>query len=134
VSLIPAPTPCAASQIENQDARGRIARRPLPPSVWEDWDDERLLELRLCDLDLRLEGTELEARTAELERELEQTGLRFRPHYWLSDEWFCPDGVPGIAIPFYLAHPRLARLELHQMLEVEGGVALIGGTNVCVGS
>jgi hypothetical protein len=29
--------------------------------------------------------------------------------------------VPGIAIPFYLAHPRLAKLELAQMLEVEGG-------------
>jgi hypothetical protein len=29
--------------------------------------------------------------------------------------------VPGVAIPFYLAHPRLAKLELAQMLEVEGG-------------
>jgi hypothetical protein len=29
--------------------------------------------------------------------------------------------VPGIAIPFYLAHPRLAKLELKEMLEVEGG-------------
>ena len=44
-----------------------------------------------------------------------------RPHYWLSDEWFTPDGVPGVAVPFYLAHPRLAKLELAQMLEVEGG-------------
>ena len=37
--------------------------------------------------------------------ELAGRGLDFRPHFWLSDEWFCPDGVPGIAIPFYLAHP-----------------------------
>jgi hypothetical protein len=29
--------------------------------------------------------------------------------------------VPGIAIPFYLAHPRLMKLENSQMLEVEGG-------------
>jgi hypothetical protein len=29
--------------------------------------------------------------------------------------------VPGIAIPFYLAHPRLEKLERAQMLEVEGG-------------
>ena len=57
----------------------------------------------------------------EIERELEARGLAFRPHYWLSDEWFTPDGVPGVAIPFYLAHPRLAKLELAQMLEVEGG-------------
>jgi hypothetical protein len=102
-------------------ARPRRRRQSLPPSVWETWDDERLLDLRLCDLGLRIRGTELEQRIAELGRELEDRGLRFRPHYWLSDEWFCPDGVPGIAIPFYLAHPRLARLELHQMLEVEGG-------------
>jgi len=96
-------------------------RRPLPPSVWEGWDDEKLLDLRLCDLDVAIEGSGLEDRLAELFRELEGRGLRFRPHYWLSDEWFCPDGVPGMAIPFYLAHPRLARLEQSQMLEVEGG-------------
>ena len=40
---------------------------------------------------------------------------------WLSSEWFSPDGIPGIAIPFYLAHPRLRKLEHRQILEVEGG-------------
>ena len=59
----------------------------------------------------------------QLERELEQRGIVFRPHTWLSDCWFCPDGVPGFAIPFYLAHPRLFRLEQQYMLEVEGGTA-----------
>ncbi len=44
-------------------------------------------------------------------------GIRFRPHFWLSEEWFSPDGVPGIAIPFYLAHPRLMRLERRFMHE-----------------
>ena len=68
-----------------------------------------------------IEGTELEQRIAQIDAELDARGLVFRPHYWLSDEWFTPDGVPGIAIPFYLAHPRLAKLELAQMLEVEGG-------------
>jgi hypothetical protein len=29
--------------------------------------------------------------------------------------------VPGVAIPFYLAHPRFEKLERAQMLEVEGG-------------
>ena len=29
--------------------------------------------------------------------------------------------MPGVAIPFYLAHPRLEKLERTQMLEVEGG-------------
>jgi hypothetical protein len=99
----------------------RSRRRLRPPSEWEEWKDEQLLELKLCHLDLRIEGSELEQRTAQLLRELEERGLVFRPYFWLSDEWFCPDGVPGIAVPFYLAHPRLSRLEQSQMLEVEGG-------------
>ena len=46
-----------------------------------------------------------------------------QPHVWLSEEWFSPDGVPGIAVPFYMAHPRLMRLERRLMHEVEGGNA-----------
>jgi hypothetical protein len=53
--------------------------------------------------------------------ELEHRGLRIRPHAWISDEWFSPTTTSGIAIPFYLAHPRLTRLEQKKMLEVEGG-------------
>jgi hypothetical protein len=103
-------------------ARAAPRRRPKrPPSEWAGWSDEQLLDLRLRDLDLRIEGTELEPRIAQLYAELEARGLVFRPHFWLSSEWFCPDGIPGIAIPFYLAHHRLARLEESQMLEVEGG-------------
>jgi Putative zinc-binding metallo-peptidase len=98
-------------------------RRRMAPSEWESWDDERLLGLRLCDLDLRIAGTSVEPLVLQVLAELAERGLRFRPHFWLSDEWFTPDGVPGVAIPFYLAHPRLARLEQSQMLEVEGGTA-----------
>jgi hypothetical protein len=83
--------------------------------------DEQLLELRLCDLPLRIEGTPLQHRVARLYEELDARGLRFRPHVWISEEWFTPDKVPGFAIPFYLLHPRLAKLEYAQMLEVEGG-------------
>jgi hypothetical protein len=79
------------------------------------------LDLRLCDLHVQIEGSPLEARIAQLYRELDARDLTFRPHVWLSNEWFSPDGVPGIAAPFYLTHPRLAQLELHQMLDVEGG-------------
>ena len=83
--------------------------------------DEQLLDLRLCDLRLRIEGTPLERRVARLYEELAARGLDFKPHVWLSEEWFTPDGVPGFAIPFYLAHPRLAKLERTLMFEVEGG-------------
>jgi hypothetical protein len=99
----------------------------MPPAAratepeWETWPDEKLFSLRMCDLELGIEGTDLEGRIAQLYGELQDRGLRFRPHFWLSDDWFTPDGVPGTAIPFYMAHPRLARLEMNQMLEVEGG-------------
>lgn len=83
--------------------------------------DEQLLDLRLCDLRLQIKGTPLEDRVAKLYDELDVRGLPFKPHVWLSEEWFTPDGVPGFAIPFYLAHPRLAKLERKQMFEVEGG-------------
>jgi hypothetical protein len=97
------------------------ADRPLKPIDWASLPDDKLLEVRMCDLGVTIEGTELEARIAVINKELGARGLKFRPRYWLSDEWFTPDGVPGVAIPFYLAHPRLAKLELAQMLEVEGG-------------
>jgi hypothetical protein len=83
--------------------------------------DEELLDVRLCDLPVKFSGTVLEERVERLHEELAERGLRFRPHVWLSEEWFCPDGVAGFAIPFYLAHPRLMKLERAQMLEVEGG-------------
>ncbi|MEK7301350.1 MAG: putative zinc-binding metallopeptidase [Nitrospirota bacterium] len=88
---------------------------------WVGWSDDQLLDLPMGRLNLEIKGSFLEGPIAELDGELESRRLRFRPHYWLSNEWFTPDGVPGIAIPFYLAHPRLAKLELAQMLEVEGG-------------
>ena len=75
----------------------------------------------MCDLNLTIAGTALEGRIARIQQELDERNLAFRPHYWLSDEWFSPDGIPGIAIPFYLAHPRLERLERAQLFEVEGG-------------
>ena len=96
-------------------------RQQLKPADWAVLPDEKLLELRMCDLGLTIEGTDLEGRITRISADLEARGVAFRPRYWLADEWFTPDGVPGIAIPFYLAHPRLEKLELAQMLEVEGG-------------
>lgn len=88
---------------------------------WARLPDEELLDLRLCDLGLAIAGSPVEQPLARLYRELEARGLPFRPHYWVAQEWFSPDGVPGIAIPFYLLHPRLKQLERRFMGEVEGG-------------
>jgi hypothetical protein len=105
---------------KKQPARkARIRRQP----AWTRLSDEELLDLRLCDLGLRIEGSPVERPLKKLYSELERRGVRLLPHYWISQEWFSPDGVPGIAIPFYLLHPRLKRLERRFMEEVEGGNA-----------
>src|SRR3990170_1842735 len=101
-----------------------MARNKSKKYSWSTLGDEALLNLRFCDLRLKIiKGTPLEERISQLYEELHRRHLKFRPHCWLSEEWFSPDGVPGIAIPFYLAHPRLAKLEFKQMFDVEGGNA-----------
>lgn len=100
-------------QPRHRSRRGRF--------FWADLPDDELLDLRLCDLNVSIAGTVLEDRIERLYENLAERGLRHRPHIWLSSEWFSPDGVPGIAIPFYLAHERLMKLEQRMMLEVEGG-------------
>ncbi|MEZ4439650.1 MAG: putative zinc-binding metallopeptidase [Polyangiaceae bacterium] len=88
---------------------------------WEDWSTQELLDLRMSDLEVRLQGSWVEPLVERVCEELEARGLCFRPHFWLADEWFSPDGVPGVAVPFYLAHKKLMALERRMMFEVEGG-------------
>ena len=94
---------------------------PRRKYAWERVSDEQLLKRRLSSLRVTIEGTWLEDCVNNLHEELEERGIRLRPHAWISSEWFSPDSTPGIAIPFYLAHPRLMKLEKKMMLDVEGG-------------
>jgi Putative zinc-binding metallo-peptidase len=94
---------------------------PRQKFAWASLPDDDLLQVRLKDLRVTVEGTWLEDCLAALHDELAQSGLRVRPHAWISSEWFSPDNTPGIAIPFYLAHPRLMRLERKLIIDVEGG-------------
>lgn len=83
--------------------------------------DDELLRIRICDLRLKIAGTELESRIENFYADLGAKGLTLKPICYLGDEWFCPEGSATIAIPFYLAHPRLKKIEEKMMLEVEGG-------------
>ena len=94
---------------------------PRRKYTWEKLSDEQLLKQRLSSLKVSVEDTWLEDCLGTLYEELQARGIRLRPHAWISSEWFSPASVPGIAIPFYLAHPRLMKLEKKMMLEVEGG-------------
>ncbi len=93
----------------------------MPAPHWSKLDRSGLLEQRICDLGVTIERSPLEARLIDLDAEFERRGFQFRPYAWLSTDWFAPDETTGFAAPFYLAHPRLMRLERAEMLEVEGG-------------
>jgi len=77
------------------------------------WEGERhaLLSQRISDFGLEIRGTLLERLVNQLYEELTAKGLMFRPPVYLSDQWGCPDGVPIIGVPFYLADPRLSKIE-----------------------
>ena len=47
----------------------------------------------------------------QLYSELDRAGLQFKPPIYLTDEWGCPEGVPIIGVPFYLASPNLSKIE-----------------------
>lgn len=94
-----------------------------PIDSWSHLTDDHLLDVRLSDLRVSIAESELEPRVQQLFREIEAKGIGFLPHCYLSDEWFSPEGWASIALPFYLAHPRLKKLEEAMMLEVEGGTA-----------
>jgi hypothetical protein len=83
--------------------------------------DDELLQMRICDLKVKIEGSELESRIQKFHGELDARNILVKPICYLGDEWYCPEGCATIAIPFYLAHPRLKKLEEKMMMEVEGG-------------
>ena len=93
--------------------------KPRAPA-WTRLNDDELLDMRFCDLRLRLDGSAVKTQITRLYRELAARGISFRPHAWIAGDWFSPDGVPGFAVPFYLAHPRLTRLERKMSGVVEG--------------
>ncbi|MBI2027797.1 MAG: putative zinc-binding metallopeptidase [Deltaproteobacteria bacterium] len=91
------------------------------PKNWADLPDEKIIEMRICDLDLSLEGSAVQSAIAQLYKELNVKGLSLKPLFYLSDEWFSPEDTIMISIPFYLAHQKLRDIEKKMMLEVEGG-------------
>jgi len=94
---------------------------PFPEAAREEWSRERqeILRKKIKDFGLRIEGTRLEKLVARLHGELEAAGIRFKPRVYLSNEWSCPDGIPVIGIPFYLADQKLTRLEEEMMEGIE---------------
>src|SRR5579872_5973501 len=82
--------------------------RPAGSLSWRE-ERARLMRSRISDLNLQVEGSELEPLVKQLYSELDRKGLQFKPPIYLTDEWGCPEGVPIIGVPFYLASPKLSR-------------------------
>jgi len=78
-----------------------------------------LLRSRICDLGLRIKGSPLEPFIRQLERELSAKSVDYAPKFYLTDGWGCPDRVPAIGIPFYLASPLLGQIEREQTGDLE---------------
>ncbi len=90
-------------------------------SLVQSWETVRfeLLKTPVSKLSLAVDGSPLERYVRRLRREMEAKRFRFKPDVYLTDGWGCPDRTPVIGIPFYLADPRLVRLEEEQTGEVE---------------
>ncbi|HUF74119.1 MAG TPA: putative zinc-binding metallopeptidase [Gammaproteobacteria bacterium] len=99
----------------------RASRHKSRIERWSGLSDAELLEWRFRDLGLKASNSALAPDIDHLYATLERRGIRFRPHVWLSTDWFSPDGIPGIAVPFFAVHPRLAQLERKMRGEAEGG-------------
>ena len=88
--LVPEPAACLGWAMETSD--------------WASLGDEALLEKKISQLGLKIEGTEVEPLVKQLHAELAQQGLAFLPPCHVGDEWFVPVGIPSIFVPFFLVH------------------------------
>ncbi|HEY4216323.1 MAG TPA: putative zinc-binding metallopeptidase [Gemmatimonadaceae bacterium] len=88
------------------------------------WDRERiaLLGRKISELGLSMRGSRVERLVAKLYDELAACSIAFRPSVYLSDQWGCPDGTPIIGVPFYLADPRLERIEAEMSAGIEDDI------------
>lgn len=82
--------------------------------------DSDVLKLRFKDISWSLTSSDVEKYLNQLVEELALKGLTFKPKFFLGDEWFSPEGMNAISVPFYFANNRLKSLERSIMLEVEG--------------
>lgn len=78
-----------------------------------------LLRTKISSLNLKL-PSKYKKQITKLNQLLIKKKIFWKPHYWLSNEWFSPDGVGGIAIPFVLADQCLIDLEKEFLGHCEG--------------
>ncbi len=79
----------------------------LPTTVLREVGQQKLLSTRICDLELRPEGTLAEC-VEQVIGELHAKGITFVPAYYLGDDDFwTADRAVSVNVPWYLANPAL---------------------------
>jgi hypothetical protein len=70
----------------------------------------KILETRICDLPIKLNGT-LNELIKKAESELHRKKIKFRPEFYLGLGWGCVQGSYSVEIPFWLATADLMKVE-----------------------
>ena len=70
----------------------------------------KILETRICDLDLKINGQLLNL-IKKVHGELRRKKIKFRPEYYLGLGWGCVQNTLSIELPFWLANPILSSIE-----------------------
>ncbi len=103
--------------------RASLKSKTIKAEELQELTDSEILKFRFKDISFSIANSEVENYINQLYSELETRGLAFRPQIFFGDEWFSPEGMNAISVPFYLSHSRLKQLEKSLMLEVEGGTS-----------
>lgn len=80
---------------------------------------EEVLKTPINELGLNLGDSDLILPINKLYQELDKAQIKFHPEVYFSDSWGCPDGVPVIGAPFYLANKTLKEIETEKNGQVE---------------
>ncbi len=70
----------------------------------------KVLETRICDLDLKING-QLTSLIKKTHSELKRKNIKFRPEYYLGLGWGCIHNTLSIELPFWLSTPLLCSIE-----------------------
>jgi hypothetical protein len=88
------------------------AEAPTFETMGEEEISPEILNKRICDFDLKIEGHPLELVIGRFRAELADRGItELHPVFYLTDEWGVREGTVAIGIPFYLADEKLLKVQ-----------------------